>query len=559
MVPPIYYAFNRNFNYQKYLEEKSHVDRVVLSVDSASQKIIGNTQLIAENLGINAQAISEGFSDVSNTIGRASYGVETAIYAVADTVGEGLSQITVDLNSIGENVEMLTSVCEIGFQQLNAATLQSNRLLDEIVTLLEDADRTWARAKFRRAIWCKENKLWHEALENCSNAIGRDKLEPRFYFLRGSIYLGEAGVDPKLVDLDKAEKDFLSCAKFCGTSEPQLKQKALIHAGWAKYCAGKPLEAIGILLDADRIFAHSRNPEISFYLAKCYLHIGDTKKAKQHFQDSIQGGELYAIRAENDQDFIPHIVELRAWMEEKRADLAREINSYVEDKFVPPTLRRLASLAGQEQVPVERMEAIFSHIRIFSPPNLTLTEIFRFNKGVGNELLKAAKEQSETVLQRLDQKADRLINGTPATAIPEIKESRKNADYREAAMWGTSLAGAAIGVIVAIVIAISESSRHKGFELFLHWVIGAPFGAIVLGIAGAVVGWLLGAIFGWLRDTFRMISEESEQVARQKAAIARRDEEKIAIEGRRECGEKLKMAIGDIKENLRPLLEFQIS
>lgn len=104
-------------------------------------------------------------------------------------------------------------------------------------------------SKLQEKAYRKE--LYEEALEYLDKAINGYKsnagykIEYRFYFLKGVIYLGSfKNNSPKIINLHKSEECFLNAFRYSKSDYPDRASKSLLNAGWAAYCQGEMKRAI---------------------------------------------------------------------------------------------------------------------------------------------------------------------------------------------------------------------------------------------------------------------------------------------------------------------------
>jgi hypothetical protein len=62
-ISNFYFAYSKDFDYRKYMEEKSHSDEIVLAVDRSTTEIVGSADRLTQRFG-------EGVKTISGSIDR---------------------------------------------------------------------------------------------------------------------------------------------------------------------------------------------------------------------------------------------------------------------------------------------------------------------------------------------------------------------------------------------------------------------------------------------------------------------------------------------------------
>lgn len=351
------------------MEARSHQDRIILTIDDSTRQLVGSAEKISNNIA----SIGSGISAISGQLN-----------SIGGAITEGFDELSFQLGLIDQGVDRLGSICEAGFELINSSMLHSNSLLTKLVSLLETPEEIWAKEQYDNALHCVENELWHEAIEYCDKAIEGDgrhsgyKLEPVYHFLRGTILIGGAGADPKLIDLKRAFMDFQNCARYCGKKNPKLQHKATNNSAWVKYCEGEVGEAIDILNQLGNKGVETEGLSSRFLLSKCYIHLGELSKAKDCFKAATEHDELYAVRAKNDPDFINHCEDVEHWIDEVRQDLGARIENELVKVVSPSKLEEFIIFAEKEEVSTSELKKFIAEYKSISEVNCQLSDRVRF-------------------------------------------------------------------------------------------------------------------------------------------------------------------------------------
>jgi tetratricopeptide (TPR) repeat protein len=170
--------------------------------------------------------------------------------------------------------------------------------------------------------------LYPEALEEAEKAIGKHKLEWRYYSLAGAIRPGSISSDLELVDLQKAEEYFLSAARYAKTDAPEDAARSYMAAGWAAYCH---VEMGRALIHAEQAIAlHPALAEALFLVGKVYMALGEPDNALPLLAKAIEFDKCYALKAAADGDFQRYEGELREFLETMRQEKMRQISAKIE-------------------------------------------------------------------------------------------------------------------------------------------------------------------------------------------------------------------------------------
>lgn len=315
-----------NFNYLKYLEEKSHFDRLQMSVSSDVKRLVATNEYLAEK---NIRAAHQATSDII-----ASIYLQTK--EISSKLDAGFDLLSVEISQVRKSVESLSSICETGFSEISLELSHMNEAINQLIRIAKSPDQTWAFEQFEISRDSFRRRLFSDALEYINRAISGYgdrpgyKLEHRFHYLRGLIHLGnEKNFDPNIVDLVTAVEDFQASARYADHVDDKAVARGFQMAGWASYCKGDFSASENFL--SKSLSYYEEDLHSNFLMAKTLLRIGDTKRAKPFFAYAMYGDINYALRAGADPDFLDHKHVLEGWIEEYRADLISDCNELFAD------------------------------------------------------------------------------------------------------------------------------------------------------------------------------------------------------------------------------------
>jgi len=254
---------------------------------------------------------------------------------MANTINEGMEQLSYDLQDISSGISELNATFHWGFGQMIAGLGRMNDSLEALVKIAKTPVQTMAFNHFEIARDAFRQGLYREALEELDKAIQGDhtspgyKLEWRFHHLHGIVRLGFVDCDLTLVDLGKAEEDFLNAARYARKDYPEDAGRAFLSAGWAGYCQGKMTEALAHTEEAMAV--HPGLGEAVFQASKILMAMGDVDGALPLLEKAIEHDRFYALKAAGDGDYKKNETALRGFLNELRKEKYRQA-SYEIDK-----------------------------------------------------------------------------------------------------------------------------------------------------------------------------------------------------------------------------------
>lgn len=318
----MFYHNGSDWNYLKYLEKKSHFDRLQISVSSDIRR------LVASNSDLSAQNI-RSISDVGDSI-------VSSIDNLGSKIDDGFDLLAMEISDVRISVDRLSTICETGFSEISLRLSRLNESIEELIEIAKTPDQTWAFEQFEISRNAFERRLYMDSLDYINRAIsgygdrGGFKLEHRFYILRGLIKLGnEKNFDPAIVDPADAKTDFLLGARYAEHVDNEGMAKANQLAGWAAYCAGEIANSEIYLRKSMEL--RSDDAHTKFLLAKNLMNQNRVEEARPLFVQAMVSDYNYAIRAGADEDFLDHKNIVESWINYYRNDLIKQCSTFIEN------------------------------------------------------------------------------------------------------------------------------------------------------------------------------------------------------------------------------------
>ncbi|WP_299477165.1 hypothetical protein [uncultured Paracoccus sp.] len=492
-VPDIYFAYSQDFDYRKYLEEKSHFDEVVLAVDRSTSEIVGSADRLTERIGVGVEVLSGSIDRVGDAVSKGFNQVGEKLDRIDNTLQSGFQTISFDLNSIDKSINELSYICDLGFEKLAAHTIRSNELLEELVTLFKTPDQVWAREQFEYAKECVARELWDDALKYSNKSIHGDErnsgfhIEPAFHFLKGKILIQypEAGEGDEFIRLALAS--FLDAVKYCGKEHQKLEALSLLQVSWCHYCLGSfenALEAIKKSIARD-----GSNPLAHFLKAKYEARTGDAAASGTSLGYAILADEILHIRALNDQDFLQSSLDL-----EKTARLARD---YRREQFMEfcreirlDQLIELQDLGkginlGSEEIQsiINRLEDIRKDQTLITLNNFFLRNSQRF-PCEAMEIEDRGKRAREELINKINSHISRLKSDSHREVVAE-KKSKSSGSYDGMMGWGILAAA-----IILFFVFSSWWPQAPTLLIIIAAVVAAFFTYPVTTVGAMIISWL---------------------------------------------------------------------
>lgn len=544
-TPTAYFAVSEQFDYRRYMEERSHNDAIVLSIEENTAHIVGGMSKLGVAVQTGAKEVGEAVDRQTETIRVGIEGLNDRLSGIDDTLSQGFSNVTIRLDQIHGDLEHLTSICAEGYATLSRQLARQSDQLDEIVTVLRNPDLVWAEEKYRAALDCVRRGLWEEGLVFVTRAIeGDDKntgysIEPKFHYVRGMLRTGGPGEASALIDLNGALADFQAAARYAAGEDETLRKQALTKAGFVQYLSGNPDDALTTLVQADGL--PSDVPETSFLLAKLFMHLRRPDDACDPFKAAVTAEPFYAVRADNDGDFFPYKKETISWLRVARDDIRDKTLKVVEMIFPKEGVDALVALAREEVGDEKNVKSAFQSVwqlrerTQFLKDDPSISDINDF-QAESREFDQACKLALNSLIGPLRSRISslELADFSPAKTL---QGSVKRPDMEGWRFSGVML-GIFGGILAAFIWSLVAASKQSWFWYIFEVVLGTIIYGFGFAIVGGVGGWILGMVGGGASKA-KMDREHAQQRAQleleEQKRVKREQEEMKAkhAEGRR--------------------------
>ncbi|MCJ2178601.1 tetratricopeptide repeat protein [Novosphingobium album (ex Hu et al. 2023)] len=501
----LFYQTRPGFDYLKYLEKKSHFDRLHLMVSNDIRKIVTSNEFLSKQ---NIRAIEQNNSDIIGTLNK-----NTA--SIRDDINSGFDQLSLDLVGIRHSVDHLAAICDTGFSQISLQLGRLDEGISQLIAIAKTPDQTWAFEQFEIARDSFRRRLFIDALDYIDRAIfGHGdrpgyKLEHRFHYLRGLIHLGnEHNFDPSVVDLSQAIEDFKTSSRYAEHVDNGGVARGLQMAGWASYCAGDAAGSENYLKQSLRIDQH--NLHTNYLMAKALLHLGAENQAEGFFKAALQGDPNYGLRAGADPDFLSHKNSLERWIEDHRRHLIHECQSNYNNINIRDLRSKWKILVSHQ---FETDDSAINNLedQISKVPNAPVTTLLELKASTKNLV-----EQCNTAITRAK---NGLQNKANALETSKLKNKKQEGDNTLFGLESGFIAG---GIVFLITMALSlpeildSSAIGAIFLIIIALIISVLFAAVAAAVVSPVMG-ILSAIF-------RSTSHAQKSIVHRRDSLSERDD-----------------------------------
>lgn len=299
-----------------------------------------------------SQAINNLETGITNAIQEMALGIRTDIqqnsYAIvashkmlADSFVNGFNSINNTLNFsfgyLGNKIDVLSDkICS---------------KLDKIHDILNNPRLTASRELYRNALKDFQNRYYEEALENCTEAIEKNKTDYISWFLLGMIYFCGKSKFSNVLDIKKAEEAFFNAAKYVDAVIGKTEE-ANIFASEIYYYLGhtrliisndylienKIEESNKKLLEAEEAsrtsYQLSKENLLARYEQAKHLHfLGNDKESLWILEELIRAEKNFAIKSINDKNFESLWGDIRKIIDKLKQELWIPINKKIEESI----------------------------------------------------------------------------------------------------------------------------------------------------------------------------------------------------------------------------------
>ena len=222
----------------------------MLAVDRSTAKILSSADRLTGRIGQGAQILSGSIDQVGQVVEKGFDGVQNKLgdidgrlglmsgqlgilggqlQGIDSTLTDGFTAISLNLKTIDTSIHGLAVVCDLGFDKVAAQTARSNKLLEDLVSLIKTPTQVWAKEQFEYAKECVSRDLWEDAFKFADKAVNGDDrnagfhIEPAFHFLRSDILLHYPEVGEDNAFVEKALEGFSTGSKYCDNNQDELQ------------------------------------------------------------------------------------------------------------------------------------------------------------------------------------------------------------------------------------------------------------------------------------------------------------------------------------------------
>jgi len=319
--------------------QRESVQRIIEIIPKQSAEM-----LLGSSHNSDLSTLSRQIKSLPAAIQSAVYDASSDLTLGVDYMSGIMSNLSKQISDLTGEVKSLNITFHWGFSSMLAQMGRMNDSYDELIRIARAPEKTRAMEFFYNARDLFRRKFYAKSLSELDRAINTHEFEWRFYQLRGLLRLGFFGCNINLIDLPKAEKDFVTAAGYAEADYPEEAAMAYLSAGWTAYVQGKLSEGENFTIQAnDRVMESCRHldtddksgyplaAEIRFQLAKIYMAENKVKDALETLNWAMLCDPFYALKAASDGDFKKHKETLSAFFEEKKKTTVREILSNAND------------------------------------------------------------------------------------------------------------------------------------------------------------------------------------------------------------------------------------
>ena len=325
-------------SYVDYLTSRAFVDDITSVTRADSQRLAMDISSQTRNVIASNQALAAENIRASEVMG--------------DSVKEGFTRLSYDMQEISSGVSKLNATFHWGFGQAIATIGRMNDTLEELLRIAKTPAQNAAYEQYEIARDAFRQGLYLECIESLDKAISGDhtstgyKLGWRFHQMKGTLRLGFVNGDMSLIDLVSAEESFALAARYAKTDYPDHAAQAFLSAGWAAYCQGRMKE--GLVHTEQALAINPDLGEALFQAAKVHVALGEVDSALPLLSKAIDLDRFYSLKAAGDGDFQQHDEKLRGFLDAMRKEKHRQALPKVQEGLAQ--LKRILERSPDESV-----------------------------------------------------------------------------------------------------------------------------------------------------------------------------------------------------------------
>ena len=495
------FSISTGTSYRDYLREVSFTDRTYWQASQNTLQHIATREELRQ-AGIRvADSVSHASDRNIEAISRQTELIQDQLGRVDESIREGFETLRVDVQETTAAVEDLTAKFDVYAAQNLAILGRINDTLEELLKFAATPEQRWAYEQFAIARDAVRRQLFGEAIQHLEYAIvgysGHPgyRLEPRFHFLMGQIYLGspdnyEAGI----VDLPKAEASFSDAARYFRHDYPGQAALALHLAGYTSYCAGRPESALEYGLKALELMPAFA--EAQFWCAKYAFVLGRKDEGLSFLRSAALLDPLYSVKWESDPDFRPYATPIHGLFDNLRLELKDVAERYAREVVAVET--KVQELTKQLVSAV----TVPPSVRDFRRASVNEGKTFMSAYRARQDMMAA----SASLAAMLDSMGNwigsdglRLAghSGVDLSDSAIEKETKARADKLNERVGQAFLIIPGILILILLAAAVESYYTTSGwvfFERLLSLVLGGGILVVVVlfgsGILGMIAGWV---------------------------------------------------------------------
>lgn len=500
------FVAGRDFDYLKYLEERSHFDSIRFHIDEKTAQMLGGVGSVKTSVEDASRAGNQALLDLSNGLDSGFENLTGALNSGVREIVLEIEQTNIELAGIRSDIYDLGIQIGYGIEALQRNQDFTNELLSQLLHATLNPDHTWAAEKFRVAHTQLQLNNYVEAqefavlaIEGDSNNLGA-KTDPAFHYFLGELRCGGFGPSMEVIDIQGATQNFADAAKYFETSDG--RSRALCKQGWCNYVSGQSDNAKSNLSKAIEISNH-QNFEPMLLLARIHAEQNQKDEARKLLAHCFAAKPALLIVSRNDpvlqkdSEIIDDAYDMAKAM---LVDQSEDVCSMIDRPFLQELLRfnfeeKNRFHAGKEDF-LSAYSALENAHKI--PALLPLKEVT-----LGAEPL--LQRWRSTILPEIHE----TIEGEIATLERKISQTKVPSRFagdknklapKGVAPWQNQTSGdfAFVGVFVGAILGAITFYLYSIFTLNSNSVIGSAFAYIWNLVAYGVPGLLFGALLGWL-------------------------------------------------------------
>lgn len=356
------------------------------------------TYSIVASQKILAEIYQQGFDSLNNTLNYGFY-----------YMSEGLSDINKSILAMNE------AICN---------------KLDEIHDIVNNPRLTAARELYRRASTNFEKGYYEEALEDCLQAVEKEKTDYISWYLLGNIYLYGAGKFSNVINLDKAEEAFINASKYIdadlkvNSEANELGSQIYFCLAQTRYFLSNDFFVEGNEDSADKKLEQAEqsnrtavrlgpsNNEIQYAQAK-YLHLLNKDDESLRILDKIiDNDKTIAVKAVNDECFKTIWPKIEDLIEIKRKNLIEKFKTKVAE-LVDKIKNKIDSLEkNQEEYDylISKCDAVYGNDEVSTFYKEYVSVCINCEKNKQHEWTKEFREEVQLIIDNTQKKLTTVDN-----------------------------------------------------------------------------------------------------------------------------------------------------